>query len=197
MAGAKKLLYILTGDIQIGKSRWLEKFVGDLSNEGVTSYGVISSGIWVESDSPHSNAQGFEKLGIKSILLPEMQSFEFAKRTDLAIGNGTFNPKSQAGKARLGWHISDEAVARVNAHFAEIAKACAAEDVFGLLVVDEIGRLELDHGTGLTEAVKLLEQGANDCFPDALVVARSSLANRVAERFGNAWEDVELIAPRL
>lgn len=158
---------------------------------------MISAGIWVESDGPHANGQGFEKLGIKSILLPEMQSFEFAKRSDLAMESGAFNAESQAGRAKLGWHISDAAIARVNAHFAEIAKACAIGDIFGLLVVDEIGRLELSHGTGLTEAVRLLEQGANECFPDALVVARSGLADRVAEKFGSAWEGVKLIAPKL
>ncbi len=147
------MLYILTGDVQTGKSRWLEGRVGKLAAEGLMSHGVISAGIWVPSKTEHANDQGFEKLGIESILLPDMERFEFAKRRDLAKKDNVFDAQSQAGKANLGWHISDEALERVNAHFARIARQAEAGEIQGLLVVDELGRLELDRQGGLVEAV--------------------------------------------
>lgn len=189
------MLYILTGDVQIGKSRWLERRVKELAADGVKSYGVISAGIWVPSETKRANDQGFEKRGIESILLPGMERFEFAKRRDLAEECGVFEQQSQAGKTGLGWHISDAALARVNDHFAWIASQANVGNIHGLLVVDEIGRLELDHDGGLVEAVKLLESGASDSFSDAIVVARSGLAEKVADRFAPAWGGSRFISP--
>ncbi len=190
------MLYILTGDVQTGKSRWLEGRVGKLAAEGLVSYGVISAGIWVPSQTKHANDQGFEKLGIESVLLPGMERFEFAKRRDLAKKGNAFDAQSQAGKANLGWHISDEVLERVNAHFARIARQAKAGEIQGLLVVDELGRLELDHKGGLVEAVKLLESGASKSFPNAAVVARSGLAEKAANRFADAWGGFRMILPK-
>ncbi|WP_165253906.1 hypothetical protein [Adlercreutzia sp. ZJ304] len=188
------MLYILTGKVQAGKSRWLEERVKTLGAEGIECYGVISAGIWIRSDSEYANSQGFEKLGIESILLPKMERFEFAKRKDLAKANGSFNQRSQAGKVGLGWHISDEAIARVNAHFAWIAKQIKADKIHGMLVVDELGRLELDHNAGLLEAMKLLEAGASDNFPNAIVVARRELTEKVVNRFASKWGGSQTIS---
>lgn len=197
------MLYILTGDVQIGKTRWLQQLVERLRDEGVTCYGVIAPGDWVASESPHANADGFEKLGIWNVLLPEGERIRFADRKDLAKANGSFDGESEAGRAGLGWHISDDALAKVNEHFATIARQCseAACDHAergesgsrGLLVVDELGRLELQHDGGLTEAVKLLEQGPQGCIQDALVVARDTLAPIVEERFAHIWGGCEVL----
>ncbi|MDR3900132.1 MAG: hypothetical protein Q3X49_03420 [Slackia sp.] len=189
------MLYILTGDVQTGKSRWLEKHVKKLAADHVNCYGVISAGVWVESDSTRANTQGFEKRGIECILLPNLERFEFAKRTDISKKEGTFDERSQAGKAGLGWHISDEAIAQVNAHFHNIAEKAQRGMIRGVLVVDELGRLELDRGEGLVEAVRLLEEGASGSFSNALVVARSELAMRVADRFADAWGGAQIILP--
>lgn len=190
------MLYVLTGNVQTGKSRWLEQHVGKLIADGIACYGVISAGIWVESDTERANDQGFEKLGIESILLPQWERFEFAKRTDIARKDGSFAEQSQSGKAKLGWHISDEAILRVNAHFASIAKRSQADEIRGTLVIDELGRLELDCEGGLVEAVRLLEAGASRNFPDAIVVARSELAKRVEDRFADTWGGVKTVLPR-
>lgn len=190
------MLYILTGDVQTGKSRWLEQHIDKLTADGTACYGVISAGIWVESDTERANDQGFEKLGIESVLLPQGERFEFAKRADLAKEVGSFAEQSQAGKAGLGWHISDEAIMRVNAHFTNIAERARAGEIQGMLIVDELGRLELDHGGGLIEAVRLLEAGAFESFPDAIVVARSGLAKRVEDRFADAWSGARTVLLR-
>lgn len=189
------MLYILTGRTQIGKSRWLERLVCDLQEKGTECYGVISAGVWVRSSSSHANESGFEKLGIDSILLPDWQRFEFAQRLDLAKASGSYDKESQAGKVGLGWHISDDAIARLNEHFAWISKARAARELEGLLVVDELGRLELERGGGLIEAMKLLEQGRDPCFENAIVVARDIFAHEVAQRYGDAWGGAQMMSP--
>lgn len=190
------MLYILTGDVQTGKSRWLERHVEKLAADGIACHGVISAGIWKESDGERANDQGFEKLGIESVLLPQGERFEFAKRNDLAKEDGLFDEQSQAGKAGLGWHISDESIMKVNAHFATIAEMARSGEIQGMLIVDELGRLELEHGKGLIEAVRLLEAGASMSFPNAIAVARSGLAERVAQRFAGAWNGAQMIQPK-
>lgn len=189
------MLYILTGQVQIGKSRWLERLVRDLQEKGTECYGVISAGVWVRSSSSHANESGFEKLGIDSILLPDWQRFEFAQRLDLVKASGSYDKESQAGKVGLGWHISDDAIVRVNDHFAHIAKARSKHEVKGLLVVDELGRLELERGGGLIEAMKLLEQGSDPCFENAIVVARDIFAHEVAQRYGDVWGGAQMMSP--
>ena len=189
------MLYILTGRTQIGKSRWLERLVCDLQEKGTECYGVISAGVWVHSSSSHAHESGFVKLGIDSILLPDWQRFEFAQRLDLAKASGSYDKESQAGKVGLGWHISDDAIARLNEHFAWISKARAARELEGLLVVDELGRLELERGGGLIEAMKLLEQGSDPCFENAIVVARDIFAHEVAQRYGDAWGGAQMMSP--
>lgn len=189
------MLYVLTGDIQIGKTRWLEEMVVRLRREGVTCYGVVAPGDWVQSAGAHANADGFEKLGIWNVLLPEGERIRFADRKDLAQESGTFQANSEAGRVGLGWHISDEAIAHVNQHFAAIPDMACSNSGKGLLVVDELGRLELKFDGGLTEAVRLLEAGPTPCIQDALVVVRDTLAPLVEERFAAIWGGCERISP--
>ena len=190
------MLFLLTGDVQIGKTRWLEHLVDELSDAGVPCYGVIAPGIWVESSSAHANEQGFEKLGIDNRLLPSGKTIRFADRVDIARDRGTFDAESEAGKVQLGWHIYDDALAEVNEHLATIPRLCCeCGDRRGLLVIDELGRLELDHDGGLVEAVRLLEAGPQDCIADALLVVRETLFAKAEQRFAKAWGGAKAIAP--
>ena len=154
------MLYILTGEIQIGKTRWLRGLIDELQERGVPLEGVLAPGVWKPNpDKPN----GFEKLGIDNVMLP--------------------------GDMKLVWAFSDEAVARVNAHFAALA---AGEPPArpGLLVVDELGRLELERGgLGLTEAVDLVKQGPRPGWPHALIVVRDWLVPRARMVFGPAWSN--------
>ena len=115
------MLFLLTGEVQIGKTRWLESLVTELADRGVPCAGVLAPGQWVPSEGEHADANGFEKLGIDNVLLPSGERIPFARRGDLARADGTFDEESQAAKAELAWHIDDEAIARVNAHFDELA----------------------------------------------------------------------------
>lgn len=207
------MLFLLTGEVQIGKTRWLESLVAELGAFGVPCAGVLAPGQWVPSTGPHADANGFEKLGIDNVLLPGGERVPFARRGDLARADGTFDEESQAAKAELAWHIDDAAIDRVNAHFDEIeiaTHASAAATVGakphsersaegaeskdpslapGLLIVDELGRLEIWRGGGLTSAVALLAHGPTPAFPHALAVVRDYLLDDAEALFAEAWPD--------
>lgn len=257
------MLFILTGDVQSGKTRWLERLVAELAADGVESRGVLAPGVWrprVDGDDggqrPLGSGEGaYEKLGIDNVLLPQGERLRFARRRDLAERDGQLNPASQSAAAQLAWEISEEALARVNAHFEMLAKSPLPERrppegaaVFAhnehwapgvavdfphsekrppygrpfekaadvshetfvheegeggaaaaarpwLLVVDELGRLELERGCGLTAAMDLVERGPVPGCPHALIVARARLRDRAGERFAAAWGGCEALVP--
>lgn len=189
------MLFLLTGDVQIGKTRWLERLASELYAEGCEVAGVVAPGVWRAAGEG-----GFEKLGIDNVLLPDGERVAFARRRDLARAEGSLDPESQSEAAQLAWHISDDALARVNAHFGCIAEGMCGGAEEGearprLLVVDELGRLELERGCGLVAATELLARGATARFPHALAVVRDWLLPRAVERFGAAWGGARAISP--
>jgi hypothetical protein len=78
------MLFLLTGEVQIGKTRWLEKLVADLAERGVLCAGVLAPGQWVASAGERADGNGYEKLGIDNVLLPGGERVPFARRDDLA-----------------------------------------------------------------------------------------------------------------
>lgn len=189
------MLFVLTGDIQTGKTRWLEGMIAHLSNAGVPLRGVVAPGVWAPA------ADGFEKLGIDNVLLPSGEVVHLARRRDLALASGDLGACGQSERAGLGWAMSDDALARVDGHFARMAER---EDAFagasegerpGLTVVDELGRLELMRGQGLASAMALLERGPSKSWPHAMAVVRRDLVPVALERLGASWEDVAAIEP--
>lgn len=188
------MLFLLTGEVQIGKTRWLESLVAELGAFEVPCAGVLAPGQWVPSTGPHADANGFEKLGIDNVLLPGGERVPFARRGDLARADGTFDEESQAAKAELAWHIDDAAIDRVNAHFDEIT-AHASAVAPGLLIVDELGRLEIWRNGGLTSAVALLAQGPTAAFPHALAVVRDYLLDDTEALLAPAWPEIARISP--
>lgn len=193
------MLFVLTGDIQSGKTRWLESLVQSLKRIGVTPYGVIAPGVWADRRSnpgayPHADVNGFEKLGIDNVLLPDNERIAFGRRADLAREDGSYDPQSQSGKAKLGWSISDEAIARVNGHFSSIRKMHAGCDDYKakLLVIDELGQLELIRSGGLVQAVRALEDGPADAMPHALIVVREVLLPHLEGRFEKWGKHIEV-----
>lgn len=186
------MLYILTGDIQIGKTRWLQGLTRDLGARGVPVQGVLAPGVWRPNEAC---ANGLEKLGIDNVMLPGGERVSFACRRDLdPEARSTMEQGGMPEQMRLAWSFSDEAIEQVNAHFARLA-ACDAPGVRadsqareGLLVVDEFGRLELEcAGLGLTQAVALVARGPRPGWPHALIVVRDWLVPRAREVFGPAW----------
>ena len=195
------MLFVLTGQVQTGKTRWLEELVAALEEAGVATYGVLAPGVWADRRGnpeafPHADANGFEKLGIDNVLLPEGQRIAFARRADLAEASGEHDPNSQSSQAKLHWSISDAAIERVNGHFADLrARAQAHDDTTGgFLIVDELGQLELLRGGGLTEAVGILQDGPTALTRHALVVVREALLAHLDGRFSR-WGQTELVNP--
>lgn len=115
------MLYLLTGQVQTGKTRWLQGLVSAYEARGVAVGGVLAPGVWREVTA-RDGAASFEKLGIDNILLPEHETIPFASRRDLAVLDGTIDAESQSARARLHWEISRDALARVNAHFEQLTR---------------------------------------------------------------------------
>ena len=266
------MLFLLTGDVQIGKTRWLESLCASLQAAGTCVAGVVAPGQWVprpegQPGGKHGfdGAGRFEKLGIDNVLLPQGERIEFARRRDLAAKGKAFAEGTQAKAAKLGWAISDTAIAQVNAHFAALAKqagiapadsganapataqaevdasavasaAVAAETAAetsplaqtstgeptvaataakaegnalapapaanenrlapcAVLMVDELGRLELLRGCGLTNALAILDAGPTPQFPHAIAVVRETLLDEARRRFEPHWGKVTVIGP--
>jgi nucleoside-triphosphatase THEP1 len=194
------MLYVLTGAIQVGKTRWLTRLIDDLSRRGVTCCGVLSPGIWREGRAG-DNGVGYEKLGIETLLLPGGQRRVFARRRDLAEDADTLDTEWQSSRAALGWAIPDEALERVNRHFdavelkAVLAGVSEEGEEGGLLVVDELGRLELEKEGGFTSAVRLLGRGPTALYRHALIVVRDVLAEAAELRFARAWGGSYRLSP--
>ena len=272
------MLFLLTGDVQIGKTRWLENLCASLQAAGTCVAGVVAPGQWVprpegQPGGKHGfdGAGRFEKLGIDNVLLPQGKRIEFARRRDLAAKSKAFTEGTQAKAPKLGWAISDTAIAQVNAHFATLAKqasiapadsgaddstttqaevdtpaaapldngvcppvaaetaaktsplvqtntgestaaataakaggnvlaaAPAANETrlapHAMLVVDELGRLELLHSCGLTNALAILDAGPTPQFPHAIAVVRETLLDEARRRFEPRWGKATVIGP--
>lgn len=71
------MLYLLTGQVQTGKTRWLQGLVSAYEARGVAVGGVLAPGVWREVTA-RDGAASFEKLGIDNILLPEHETIPFA-----------------------------------------------------------------------------------------------------------------------
>lgn len=243
MRKEKAVLFLLTGDVQAGKTRWLSALADELAGEDVEVAGVLAPGVWRERAHAEPGEGRFEKLGIDNVLMPGGEHVAFARRRDLALAEGTYDPASQSAAARLAWEISDDAIERVNAHFDAIAHEAAARPAGAgsladverpagparpsssapdamlhvkhsfaqtnvsreasetrpaspaLLVVDELGRLELERDGGLTSATALLERGPSAGFAHALAVVRDWLRPVAEERFAAAWGGARAVAP--
>lgn len=166
------MLFILTGDIRSGKTTWLEAGVRELEAAGVPVRGVLAPGVW----------RGGKKVGIENVLLPSHERVLLA------------TPAEEGCSTGLGWDFDANALARVNTHLTELA--ATSDDMRpGLLVIDEIGPLELRRGEGLTAALELLDAGPTPAWPHVLVVVRATLAEDARTRFAQSWRSVELLSP--
>lgn len=173
------MLLILTAPIQTGKTRWLEALISELSSRGVVSYGVVAPGRWHREPEDGGT---LVKDGIDNVLLPSGERVGLAEAAP-----------GRDGTAGLGWSFGAAALERVDSHFAELASHAGGAP--GLLVVDELGPLELKRGEGLVHAVRLLERGPAPAWPHAVAVVRPALVPLAKERFQAAWGDLEPIVP--
>lgn len=179
------VLYILTGHIQCGKTRWLTARIDELEARGVSCDGVLAPGVW----RTLSDDGGFEKLGIDNLLLPQREKVHFATRRDLL---------PDAGEGRM-WVFHDSAIKQVDDHFtqllARVQQPLDEGEQPHLLIVDELGWMELQQSTGLVHALELLDCGPTERYPHALIVVREDLLPLAQERFAEAWPTIRVIRP--
>ena len=197
------MLFLLTGDVQIGKTRWLMRVINELEESGVPVSGVLNPGVWrhrcpqeIEQAGETDACGEYEKLGIDAMLLPGRERFSFARPATWGADDDDSRGMNQSRKAKLAWNISEEALAAINAHFDLLQAQAASNAKPGLVVIDELGRLELDFDGGLTSALHMVDAGPTEAFPHVLAVVREWLLDAARQRFQDAWHgDVIDIAP--
>ena len=171
-------LFVMSGAFMTGKTTWIERM-------------LLKAGIPVKSENPAlmgaalGSSKGMptiagvytpavfrdgEKTGIDATLLPSCERFPFATRRGSASGKARPD-----GREKLSWDFDEGTLDRINGHM-------RANAVCGLLVVDELGPLELVRNGGYTAALDLLDEEA---VPTALVVVRPALLDAARERWGS------------
>jgi len=181
------MLYILTGEMQTGKTRWLQAFIDYANEQGVEVHGILTPGVWEDQNG------SFIKKGINMVLMPDRAEYAFAlpqhdERTD------------------LGWTILDTAVYQANSHLRDILHAIDSTDadvdishsnVRKVLIIDEIGPLEFSQEKGFINALKILQKGPSAQFEHVIVIVRPSLVDLAKKRFESAWGSaIEIITPQ-
>ena len=191
------MLFILTGHIQTGKTRWLQALIRDLEAHDVAVSGVVAPGIWCEHKDDFGRVE-FEKLGITNELLPQHEVIQLAVRDDLAEAHQSSRPDNHHHGMKMMWAFSDEAMAQVNDHFARYLDGTApVPDAPGMLIVDELGRLELVGDAGLTRAMEAVSAGPSPYAKHALIVVREMLVELALEKLdcAEAWGGAALVYP--
>ena len=124
------MLFLLTGDVQIGKTRWLEDLCASLQAAGTCVAGVMAPGQWApRPEGQPGGKHGFDggralrEAGHRQRAAAAEQAHRI-RTPPRPCGRGVkaFEEGAQAKAAKLGWAISDTAIAQVNAHFAALAK---------------------------------------------------------------------------
>ncbi|MCI9129582.1 MAG: hypothetical protein HFJ65_04655 [Eggerthellaceae bacterium] len=176
------MLVIITGNRQVGKTRWLERFLTQAEDAGFTCVGLISPGVWERK--PNGT---LEKTGIQAILLPEGTRLQYAVRRDLTPQDGNADGYQQSDSAKLGWRIRDAAIDTINDHFRALReRGLTSKDI---LVIDEIGTLELTHGKGFTAALGMLDDPPvkDGDAANAVIIMRPELLATTEERLTPVW----------
>ncbi|MDR1712765.1 MAG: nucleoside-triphosphatase [Coriobacteriales bacterium] len=155
----------LTGKSGAGKTTWLLGEVGRARAAGHTVVGIITPPIFGKKD----------KLGIEAWLLPTDERFNLAN-VQPRVAQPTAPTRPDAD---LAWRFDDTAVQRINDHLQTLAFP-AAQSPETLLVIDEIGPLELLKGAGFTAALDLLDK---QVYEQAIVVIRPSLIELAQQRW--------------
>lgn len=148
-------IVVITGESGAGKTAWCAQMCAFAERETLRVAGVISYGIF----------EGAEKVAIEVCVLPSGERRILAKRREYVVGAAT--PRWQFDERVLAW--SDSQLA-----------ALTACDV---LIIDELGPLELLHGRGWQSAFTALQAARYEL---ACVVVRPTLVERFKARFSAA-----------
>ncbi|HHX63400.1 MAG TPA: hypothetical protein GX702_00765 [Chloroflexi bacterium] len=152
---------IVTGQRGAGKSTWCDELLRLAVSQGWQVAGVWSPAVF-EKDV---------KVGIDMVGLPD------GERRRLAVlrRDGDTNPFG------MRWSFDDETIAWGNA-------VLANTDAPDLLMIDELGPLEFEHGQGLTEGLRAVDRRR---YRLAVIVIRPELLAEALRR----WPDARVVTP--
>jgi nucleoside-triphosphatase THEP1 len=145
---------LLTGERGVGKTCLCQRVVKEACERGLTCAGVVSPAVFEDG----------EKAGV----------------TLVDVATGEYRPLAVAddlqGEVRWGKYRFVPEALDWGTKVLRVATPC------DLLVVDELGPLELEAGQGLVVALDVLNAGG---FSMALVVVRPELVGKLKERLGD------------
>ena len=147
-------LVLVTGTSGTGKTRWCERLAGAARAAGLRVAGLVSPALL--------------EAGRKSAI--DLVDLATGSRRRLAVRPAA----GEGGTAGLGWRFEEATLAWGN-------EVLATAGPCDLLVVDELGPLELGCGTGLTAAFDAV---ATRSFRLAVVVVRPELLEAARARLG-------------
>lgn len=154
MTRPKRLL--LTGEIGVGKTRLCRRIADLGDHDGLAVHGLISPAVF----------EGREKVGIRAVSLRDKSI------RPLAHLRGGDHEGISTGK----WSFMSDTI-RWGNRVLEKAVPC------DLLIIDELGVLELERGEGWTQALSILDEGN---FKAAVVTIRPSLLESAYQRWPSA-----------
>lgn len=149
-------LITVTGEIGTGKTIWCSRLSAYVRARGGTVAGLLSPAVYADSG----------KIGIDLIALGSGARRRLANRRTVP-DNTSPTPN---------WEFDDEVLAWGDSTLAAIGAV-------DLLIIDELGPLELLHGAGWASALPLLDRRA---YHLACVVVRRRLLDAFLERFPDA-----------
>ena len=144
-------IILLTGERGVGKTHVCERVVEEARSRGFSCAGVLSRALF----------EGQDKVGINLVDVASGEERPLASADDVP------------GEVRWGRYRF------VASSVAWGTEALAKASPCDLLVVDEVGPLELERGQGFAMALDVLAKGS---FALGLVVIRPALLDRVAGR---------------
>ncbi|MGI6033603.1 MAG: hypothetical protein ACOX69_09325 [Coriobacteriales bacterium] len=179
--------FVMTSGFMTGKTTWIERMLRTAGID-VPSTNPALANVPAQNErrlrvgGVYTPAvfEGEKKVAIDAVLLPSLERLRFADAQPWFSGvEGGGDEEHGAARGdgkqpKLAWDFSDAALERVNAHLS----TCTDCD---LLLIDELGPLELLRGGGFTEGMRLLD---TQSAPASLVVVRPALTEEAERRWG-------------
>lgn len=161
LAAAPQIM-VVTGDIGGGKTTWCTALIEHVGSQGASAAGLLCPGVFKDG----------RKVAVDVIDLVSQEKRRLAKRRAV---NDSSSPTPK-------WDFDSDVLAWGNQVLEKIVGA-------DLLLIDELGPLELLKGKGWQAGIRLLEGGS---YRVACVVVRRELLNVMLARFPNAVIAAEL-----
>lgn len=174
---------MITGPIGVGKSTLLARLVEMGRAKGLRIGGILSLRMWYEGETV-----GYNMIDIDSGKTAPL-ALVGTRLEELGVNNDdvAYFPPELFGGRICRYHFLESAFIRGNEILEDINRS---KDEFDVIVVDEIGFLELD-GKGFSNSVSLLRD--LEAYSGlAVVVCRDFLASRVRALFTCRFDTIEL-----